>query len=122
MAKQMVRVALCVAVVLVGGLAWAGGDRDEKKDGPTVKTMPTEKGKASKIHVYVPSSEAKLYFDDTLTKETGKDRTFNSPALEDGKRYTYKIVCRWVENGREVMHETRIDFTAGQDVCIDFRR
>jgi uncharacterized protein (TIGR03000 family) len=92
------------------------------KDGPTVKTTPTEKGRESKIHVYLPAAEAKLYFDDTLTKATGKDRSFRSPALTGGQRYTYKVMATWVENGHEVTHETKIVFEAGQDVAVDFRR
>jgi uncharacterized protein (TIGR03000 family) len=70
----------------------------------------------------LPTEEAKLYFDDYQCKEKGKDRSFRSPALADGKRYTYKVVATWVENGREVTHETKIVFSAGEDVSVDFRR
>jgi uncharacterized protein (TIGR03000 family) len=118
MSKLMLRAALCAALVLSFGLAYAGGEAD----GPAVKTTKTEKGKESKIHVYLPSTDAKLFFDDTLTHATGKDRTFRSPALEAGKNYTYKVVATWSENGREVMHETKIVFHAGEDVSVDFRR
>jgi uncharacterized protein (TIGR03000 family) len=121
MAKFMVRAAVCVALLVFVGSAWAGGETDGGT-GPSVKTTPTTKGRESKIHVMLPTDEAKLYFDDTLTKETGKDRKFKSPALEEGKRYTYKVVAVWVENGREVTHETKVVFKAGEDVAIDFRR
>jgi uncharacterized protein (TIGR03000 family) len=118
MSKLMVRAALCATLVLWCGMAYSAGETD----GPTVKTTKTEKGKESKIHVYLPSAEAKLFFDDTLTKATGKDRSFRSPALEDGKSYSYKVVATWKENGQEVMHETKIVFHAGEDVAVDFRR
>jgi uncharacterized protein (TIGR03000 family) len=121
MVKLFVRAALCVALVLAAGSARAGGETDGK-GGPVVKTTPTEKGRESTIHVHVPTTEAKLYFDDSLTKATGKDRSFKSPALAEGKRYTYKVVAVWVENGREVTHETKIAFRAGEDVVVDFRR
>jgi uncharacterized protein (TIGR03000 family) len=121
MAKLLVRAAVCVALLVCVGSAWAGGEVDGNA-GPTVKTSPTKKGRESKIHVMLPTDECKLYFDDTLTKETGKDRSFRSPALEDGKRYSYKVVAVWVENGREVSHETKVIFKAGEDVAIDFRR
>ncbi len=121
MAKLFVRIVLCAALFVCGGFLWAGGEVDGQA-GPTVKVTPTEKGRACKIHVYLPTAEAKLYFDDTLTKATGKDRSFRSPALEDGKRYSYKVVALWVENGREVSHETKVVFRAGEDVAVDFRR
>jgi uncharacterized protein (TIGR03000 family) len=121
MVKFVVRVALCAALVVCGG-ALRAGEKDEGKGAPTVKTTPTEKGRESKIHVYLPTTEAKLYFDDNATKLTGKDREFRSPALEEGKRYTYKVVATWIENGREVTHETKVVFHAGEDVSINFRR
>jgi uncharacterized protein (TIGR03000 family) len=121
MAKLLVRVALCAALVVCVGSVRAGGEVDGNA-APKVKTTPTEKGRESKIHVYLPTSEAKVYFDDTLTTAKGKDRTFCSPALEEGKRYSYKVVVMWMENGREVSHETKIVFRAGEDVAVDFRR
>jgi uncharacterized protein (TIGR03000 family) len=121
MAKLFVCVALCAALVLCGTSARAGGETTGKGE-PTVKTTPTEKGKESKIRVLLPTAEAKLYFDDTLTKVTGTERSFRSPALEAGKRYTYKVVATWTENGREVAHETKVAFRAGEDVTVDFRR
>ena len=120
MAKLMVRLALCaaLALALVGGSARAG----DEADGPTVKTTKTDKGKESKIHVHLPTAEAKLYFDDHLCKQTGEHRSFRSPALEAGKRYTYKVVATWLEKGREVTHETKIEFSAGEDVSVEFSR
>jgi uncharacterized protein (TIGR03000 family) len=126
MAKQTLRVALCAALLVCCVSARARGAAD---GGPAVKTTPTKKGRESKIHVYLPTKEAKLYFDGTLTKVTGKDRTIRSPALMPVLpalmpviRYTSKVVVVWVENGREVSDETTIVFTAGEDVAIDFRR
>jgi uncharacterized protein (TIGR03000 family) len=92
------------------------------KTGPTVKATPTEMGRESKIHVYLPTPEAKVYFDEMMTKATGKQRSFCSPALEDGKRYCYKVIAIWIENDREVTHETKVVFRAGEDITVDFRR
>jgi uncharacterized protein (TIGR03000 family) len=114
---------LCVAFLVCCGSVWAGGEVNGTT-APNIKTTPTEKGRESKIHIHLPTAEAKVYFDDTLTKkEAGKkDREFCCPALEEGKRYTYKVLVVWVENGREVTHETKIVFKAGEDVVVDFRR
>jgi uncharacterized protein (TIGR03000 family) len=122
MAKLFVRLALCAALVLCAGSFGVAAEKGDSKTGPSVKTTPTEKGRESKIHVYLPTPEAKLYFDDTQTKATGKERSFRSPALEEGKRYSYKVVATWVENGREVTHETKVVFHAGEDLAVDFRR
>ena len=56
---------------------------------------------------------ARLYFDDTLTRATGGERMFRAVGLNDNKRYTYRLVAVWVENGREVTHETWITFWGG---------
>ncbi len=122
MAKSIVRVALCAALLVCGGVAWAGGESVDGKSDPSVKTTPTEKGRESKIHIYLPTAEAKLYFDGTRMTATGKERSFRSPALEEGKRYSYDVVVVYVENGREVSHETKVIFRAGEDVAVDFRR
>src|SRR5579862_8736904 len=53
MAKLFVRVALCAGLVLCGASIRAEGDL-AVPDGPTVKTTKTEKGRESKIHVYLP--------------------------------------------------------------------
>src|SRR5947209_1926920 len=85
MTKMFVRLALCAGLVVCGGFLRAEGTTAAPSE-PTVKTTKTEKGRESKIHVFLPTEEAKLYFDSTLTKATGKDRAFRSPALEEGKR------------------------------------
>jgi uncharacterized protein (TIGR03000 family) len=122
MAKVILRGALCAALALVvcGGALRADGTG--RMAGPDVKTTPTEKGRESKIRVLLPTADAKLYFDDTLTRANGAERIFRSPALEEGKRYTYRVVAVWLENGREVQHETKVVFHAGEDLAIDFRR
>ncbi len=121
MVKWFAGLGLCALLFLAQGVAWSAGDT-VSKNGPMVKTTPTQKGKESKIRVFLPSAEAKLYFDDMLTKATGTERSFRSPALEADTRYCYKVIARWVENGREVTHETKIVFRAGEDVAVDFRR
>jgi len=121
MRKLLVCVAVCAALSLSAGSLLAGGE-GEATGTASVKTTPTEKGRPSKIRVFLPTADAKLYFDDNLIKGEGDKRSFRSPALEEGKRYTYKVVAVWAENGRQVTHETSVIFHAGQDVSIDFRR
>jgi uncharacterized protein (TIGR03000 family) len=120
MAELLVRAALCAALVVSVGSFRARGAADD--DGPAVKTTPTKQGYDSKIHVYLPNKDARLYFAGILTKPTGTDRNFRSPALIPGKRYNCKVVAVWVENGDVVLYWTSIAFKVGEDVAIDFRR
>ena len=43
--------------------------------------------------VEVPAN-ARLYINDQMTRQTGQVRTFNSPALEPGRTYAYKLVAQ----------------------------
>src|SRR5262249_6158320 len=113
--KLIVRAALCAALTLCGASIVAGGELT-RPDEETVR------GRACTIRVHPPTSEAKLYFEGTLIKGTGCDRCFHSPMLQEGKRYAYRVVAVWVGNGREVAHEMRVAFWAGDDVVLDFRR
>jgi uncharacterized protein (TIGR03000 family) len=115
--KLLARAAVCVTLLLCGTSVPARGATDGV---PVVTYTPTKKGRESKIHVMLPTAEAKLYFDDTLTEETGKDRKFRSPALVPGVRY--KVVVVVAEDTGAIAHETTILFEAGEDVAIDFRR
>jgi uncharacterized protein (TIGR03000 family) len=116
MKKLTGMVAFCLVLSLCATTVRAEGE-------PEVKVTPTEKGKESKIRVLLPTEDTKFYCDGKLcTKEKGKDRTFKSPALEAGKRYTYRLVATWIEDGKEVSHDANIEFRAGEDILIDFRR
>jgi uncharacterized protein (TIGR03000 family) len=112
-------VALCLVLTLSATAVRAEGEPSK----PEVKVTPTEKGKESKIRVLLPTEDTKFYCDGKLcTKEKGKDRTFKSPALVQGARYTYHLVATWIEDGKEVSHDANIEFRAGEDLLIDFRR
>jgi uncharacterized protein (TIGR03000 family) len=119
--KLLVRVALGAALALAGGTLFAGGEL-ERRDEPARRAAKTEEGRESKIRVYLPTSEAKLYVDGTLTRLTGGERLFRAPGLSDTKRYTYRLLAVYVENGREVTHEAWVTFWGGEDVAVSFRR
>jgi uncharacterized protein (TIGR03000 family) len=123
MKKVIVRGASCVALALAVCVpALRADDKPADKDAPPAKAKPADKGRETKIRVFLPTEEAKVWFDDKLTTQTGKKRTFSCHALEVGKRYTYRVVAQWTENGREVNHETKITFRGGEDVAVDFNR
>ncbi len=110
--------ACCLALALAATAVRA----EEKNESAKVTTTRTETGRASKIRVMLPAEDARLWFDGAATRAKGRERVFRSPALEDGKRYSYKVTAVWLENGREVNHDTKVFFHAGEDIRIDFRR
>lgn len=73
------------------------------------------------IHVVVPSPSAKLWFDAALTHSNGTQRTFVTPPLSPNWTFHYAIKASWVENGREVTEQRRVDFRSGQEIVVDFR-
>lgn len=73
------------------------------------------------VIVQVPTPDAKVSFDGTETTQQGMERTFSSPPLEPGT-YTYTIRARWMENGKSIERERRVNVQAGQTMSVDFRR
>jgi carbonic anhydrase len=79
--------------------------------------------KESRIKVHVPTAEARLWFNDTLIERAGLERSFVSPMLTtDDKSYAYRVKVTWTEKGKELTREKRVEFHAGDDVVIDFRK
>jgi len=116
-------IAWCLPLILVVHGTAVGDERESPVSAaPTVITQHTETGRQSKIRVLLPSPDARLWFEDLLMRSPGTERSFRSPALQPGKRYTYRVTASWRENGQVINHETHIAFSAGEDVLIDFRR
>ncbi len=47
------------------------------------------------IQIQVPQLNAKLFFDDVATKEPGLIRVFNTPPLEKGFDYSFRVRVTW---------------------------
>jgi uncharacterized protein (TIGR03000 family) len=71
------------------------------------------------IHVRVPEN-AQVFFDDTPTTQTGRDRMFATAPLDSGKNYTYTISARWTENGQERRDSRTVRLNLGGTVDVDF--
>ena len=73
------------------------------------------------IDVQVPA-DAKVWFGDVPTKQTGAMRSFSSPSLEPNATYHYTIRAQWDDNGK-MKEETRsVEVRAGQTSTVDFTR
>jgi uncharacterized protein (TIGR03000 family) len=63
--------------------------------------------------------DAQLWFDDTMTTQSGPFRTFTTPELQPGKQYEYQLKVRYMENGKEVQKTKTVDVAAGKAIDVD---
>ena len=73
------------------------------------------------VRVALPNPNAKVYFDDETTTQSGTNRVFNSPTLEPDKSYTYTVRATWMEDGKEVTRTKDVKVQAGRAATVDFR-
>jgi uncharacterized protein (TIGR03000 family) len=72
------------------------------------------------VRVDVPSPSAKIWFEGEATQQQGYDRLYISPPIEPGKNYSYTIKASWMENGREVTQEKKLQVHANDQVAATF--
>jgi uncharacterized protein (TIGR03000 family) len=99
----------------------SSGQMTGADQGRTAYYSPAPATKTAAVYVLVSDPDARVYFDDTKTEQTGEDRTFTSPPLDPTKSYTYTVRATWTENGREVTHSEDVKVQAGRDATVDFR-
>jgi uncharacterized protein (TIGR03000 family) len=74
---------------------------------------------AAAIDVRVPAG-ARLWFDGAETQQRGPYRFFESPPLEPGKKYVYKVKAEWNDkDGKKVEREDTVHVHAGTYVTLD---
>jgi uncharacterized protein (TIGR03000 family) len=66
-------------------------------------------------------ADARIWFDNEETVQTGSSRDFITPPIPTGGQYTYAIRVEWTENGRQVESTRRIKVQAGDRVELDLR-
>jgi len=74
---------------------------------------------STQIRVQVPA-QAKVWFDNQPTAQTGSVREFVSSPLSPGHEYTYIVRASWRDGNREIERERVVSFTAGDQVNVDF--
>src|SRR5262245_17825327 len=109
------RLRLSIACMALLGLA-AEASADEKEKSETSKTRAI-------IKVLVPGSgKVVLKIEGAETKQTGEERVFETPDLEPGKTYQYKIEALIEPNNYKKITRTReVSFKAGEEVKVDLR-
>lgn len=76
-------------------------------------------GKSARILVKTPA-EARVWFDDNQTQQSGPLRRFVTPGLTEGEKYTYDIRARWTRDGREVEQTQAVSVQAGSEYQVTF--
>jgi uncharacterized protein (TIGR03000 family) len=74
------------------------------------------------IRVILPRADAKVWFSDSPTEQTGEMRQFVSPKLEPNKNYAYDVKVQWEENGKLVNHKRHVKVSPNSSVSVDFTR
>lgn len=72
------------------------------------------------VRVTLPSADARVWFEDTLTKQEGRNRTFMTPELEPGHSYTYVVKAAWKRDGKEMTQEKEVRVRAGEETAVAF--
>lgn len=84
--------------------------------------FPSGTESRAQIRVLLPSPNAKLWLNDTPTRQQGACRVFVSPPLGEASGYTYTYVLKasWLEKGREVTRAKQVRVRPGQETLVDF--
>jgi uncharacterized protein (TIGR03000 family) len=73
------------------------------------------------LRIDVPA-DAKVWFNDQLTQQTGTEREFVSPPLTPGKNYSYDVVACWTENGKSVEVKRTLHVRANMWADVDLTK
>ncbi len=107
--------ARLIAIALMFGLAGAVSAQDKAAD-----------KKPATFRILLPDNlykPAEVRIEGVLTKQTGGDRSFVSPALDLGKTYTYKIEATIEPNNyTKIIRAREISFKGGEDITVDLRK
>lgn len=72
------------------------------------------------LKLLVPA-DAVVEIEGARTNQTGTERLFVSPALEEGKTYVYTIKVTWKENGKDKTVTEKVRVKAGESPVVNLR-
>jgi uncharacterized protein (TIGR03000 family) len=79
--------------------------------------MPAAGADRVELMGHVPA-DALVWIEDAPTTSTGEERHYLSPPMEAGKEFHYSVRVAWVEDGKWVAKESKIDVKAGEEHCF----
>lgn len=71
------------------------------------------------VVVHVPA-DAQVWFDNSPTRSTGSERSFETPALTSGKTYRYTLKARWLQDGKPVEASRGVEVRPGERSVVNF--
>ncbi len=99
-------------------LAWMTSAPAQDKG---TKTEPTQK--PAYLKVLLSHANATLKIDDTATTQRGTTRTFITPPLDVGKRYSYTLTAFWEPNNYTKITRARdVIIEAGKEAVLDLTK
>jgi uncharacterized protein (TIGR03000 family) len=84
------------------------------------KTEPAPQAQPGQLRVRLPAN-ATLTVNGNPTRQTGAERSFETPPLEPGKPSVYVLRATWVEQGESVSQEKQVSVEAGKVAEVTFR-
>jgi uncharacterized protein (TIGR03000 family) len=82
-----------------------------------------DKEASIRLTIKVPDPNAMLYVDDTLTRQKGAERFFESPPVSTSKKYYYyKLKVTWLEGGKEKTESRKVKVEPGKENNIDLTK
>jgi uncharacterized protein (TIGR03000 family) len=104
------------------GTPGAGGGGPRRRfyaDGTAVGQPPA--GGQALIDVHVPVPDAEVYFEGVNTRQAGVRRLFQSPVIQVGTTYYYKITARWKQQDGTIAEQERsVGIRANESFVVDF--
>jgi uncharacterized protein (TIGR03000 family) len=70
-----------------------------------------------RVNLRVPS-DAKVWFDESQTHQTGTTRSFESPPVAAGREYVYQLRIQWQQDGKIVTQTRDIKVHAGDVINL----
>lgn len=86
---------------------------------PVAYSRPVVDDRTAVIAVRLPGT-AKLFFDGARTRQTGRERTFTTPALDRGKTFHYTVEATWMKEGKPVTQKQTVEVRAGGRATVVF--
>jgi uncharacterized protein (TIGR03000 family) len=80
----------------------------------------SEKASPARLTVELPA-DARLFVDDVSCPLTSAKRSFETPKLEPGQKYTCTLRAEVVRDGKTVSKVRRVEMRAGADVQVKFQ-
>jgi len=90
----------------------------KKSNGGEEQDLPPPETSA-RLTINVPA-DARVFIDEQPTTTTSGQRTFATPSLEKGYRYSYTVRAEVVRNGAVFTGTQRVSFGAGDQVRVNF--